>query len=50
MKLLEIIRHDETSEATFNDAVAYGKSVGKTTVACKDTPGFIVNRMLVPLM
>ncbi|KAI6191855.1 putative 3-hydroxyacyl-CoA dehydrogenase [Aphelenchoides bicaudatus] len=50
MKLLEVVRHDQTSDAVFNDAVAYGKSVGKVTVACKDTPGFIVNRLLVPYM
>jgi len=50
MKLLEVVRHENTSESTFNDAVAYGKTVGKITVACKDTPGFIVNRLLVPYM
>jgi 3-hydroxyacyl-CoA dehydrogenase len=50
MKLLEVVKHDETSQQTFDDAVAYGKSVGKVTVACKDTPGFIVNRLLVPYM
>ncbi|CAB3401176.1 unnamed protein product [Caenorhabditis bovis] len=50
MKLLEVIRHKETSDATFNELVNYGKAVGKVTVACKDTPGFIVNRLLVPYM
>ncbi|CAD6188796.1 unnamed protein product [Caenorhabditis auriculariae] len=50
MKLLEVVRHTETSDKTFNELVDYGKSVGKITVACKDTPGFIVNRLLVPYM
>jgi len=50
MKLLEVVRHAETSDETFQKLVAYGKSIGKVTVACKDTPGFIVNRLLVPYM
>uniref|UniRef100_A0AC34REM8 Hydroxyacyl-CoA dehydrogenase n=1 Tax=Panagrolaimus sp. JU765 TaxID=591449 RepID=A0AC34REM8_9BILA len=48
MKLLEVVRFNETSDDTFNKLMEYGKSVGKVTVACKDTPGFIVNRLLVP--
>jgi len=48
MKLLEVVRFDHTSDDTFNRLMDYGKSVGKVTVACKDTPGFIVNRLLVP--
>uniref|UniRef100_A0A2C9L2J1 3-hydroxyacyl-CoA dehydrogenase n=1 Tax=Biomphalaria glabrata TaxID=6526 RepID=A0A2C9L2J1_BIOGL len=50
MKLLEIVRHDETSKETFETLMEYGKDIGKKTVACKDTPGFIVNRLLVPYM
>lgn len=50
MKLLEIVRHDATSDAVFKELEDYGKAVGKVTVACKDTPGFIVNRLLVPYM
>jgi len=48
MKLLEVIRIPETSDATFEAMQAWGKAMGKVTVAAKDTPGFIVNRLLVP--
>ncbi|CAD5215180.1 unnamed protein product [Bursaphelenchus okinawaensis] len=50
MKLLEVVKHDKTSEQTFKELEGFGKTVGKVTVACKDTPGFIVNRLLVPYM
>lgn len=50
MKLVEVIKIDKTNSATFEKLVAFGKSVGKTTVECKDTPGFIVNRLLVPYL
>lgn len=48
MKLLEVIRISETSDATYQAMDAWGKSIGKVTVTCKDTPGFIVNRLLIP--
>lgn len=50
MKLLEVVRISETSDQTFASFVEFGKKLGKSTVACKDTPGFIVNRLLVPYM
>ncbi|KAJ3106800.1 hypothetical protein HDU97_005507 [Phlyctochytrium planicorne] len=50
MKLVEIIRTDQTSEEVFQSLVTLSKSMGKVPVACKDTPGFIVNRLLVPYM
>ncbi|KAL5018106.1 hypothetical protein ScPMuIL_003828 [Solemya velum] len=50
MKLLEVIRIPSTSDETFNTLLEFGKAVKKTTVQCKDTPGFIVNRLLVPYM
>ncbi|KAH9492794.1 hypothetical protein Btru_024730 [Bulinus truncatus] len=50
MKLLEVIRIPETSDETYNLLDNFGKALGKTTVQCKDTPGFIVNRLLVPYM
>jgi len=50
MKLLEVIKTDETSAETYKTLLEFGKSIGKTTVECKDTPGFIVNRLLIPYM
>jgi 3-hydroxyacyl-CoA dehydrogenase len=50
MKLLEVIRHEKTSQETFDTLLGWGKKIGKVTVSCKDTPGFIVNRLLVPYM
>jgi len=48
MKLLEVVRIPQTSDETYDAMVAWGKAMGKVTVECKDTPGFIVNRLLVP--
>jgi len=48
MKLLEVVRIRETSDETFETLLDLGKKLGKSTVKCKDTPGFIVNRLLVP--
>merc|ERR1719289_639998 len=50
MKLLEVIRIPQTSDETFASMTAWGKAIGKYTVDCKDTPGFIVNRLLVPYL
>lgn len=50
MKLLEIVRTNETSDETYNAVSEWGKAIGKTTIVCKDTPGFVVNRLLVPLL
>jgi 3-hydroxyacyl-CoA dehydrogenase len=50
MKLVEVVRTAQTSEDVFAAARAFGEAVGKVPVACKDTPGFVVNRLLVPYM
>lgn len=50
MKLVEVIRIPETTDETYKALEDFGKAVGKTTVECKDTPGFIVNRLLVPYL
>lgn len=50
MRLVEVVRTDETDEDVYATARAFGESVGKAPVGCKDTPGFVVNRLLVPYM
>lgn len=50
MKLVEVVRAAKTSDATYNALFEVTKRMGKTPVACKDTPGFIVNRLLVPYL
>ena len=50
MKLVEIIRALTTSDDAFRKAQEYATQIGKTPVLCKDTPGFVVNRLLVPYL
>jgi 3-hydroxybutyryl-CoA dehydrogenase len=50
MKLVEVVRGMETSEETMALALDLVTRMGKTPVTCKDTPGFIVNRILVPMI
>jgi len=50
MQLVEVIRTEETSEETFQTLLNVCKQMEKRPVTCKDTPGFIVNRLLVPYM
>jgi 3-hydroxybutyryl-CoA dehydrogenase len=50
MKLVEIIRGIATDAATYDTAVSFAKSLGKTTANAEDFPAFIVNRVLVPMI
>jgi 3-hydroxybutyryl-CoA dehydrogenase len=50
MKLVEVVRSPLTSSATFEEAFAFAKSLGKTPVKATDKSGFIVNRLLVPYL
>jgi 3-hydroxybutyryl-CoA dehydrogenase len=50
MQLVEIIRGLQTSDETYQAVVALAKRFGKITVTSKDSPGFIVNRILIPLL
>ena len=48
MALVEVVHGDFTSHATMEAGVAFCRAIGKTPVVCKDTPGFIVNRVARP--
>lgn len=48
MKLVEIIKGNETSDETISTLFILAESFGKTPVACTDSPGFIVNRIARP--
>jgi 3-hydroxybutyryl-CoA dehydrogenase len=50
MKLVEVVRTVRTEPATLEAANAWCKAIGKTTVNCGDSTGFVVNRLLVPYM
>ena len=50
MQLVEIVRGLQTSEATYRSVTDLAKRFGKTPVTTKDRPGFIVNRVLIPLL
>ena len=50
MKLVEIIPALQTDPAVTALATEMATRLGKTSVACKDTPGFVVNRILIPMM
>ena len=50
MKLVEIIRGIATDAVTYEIAVSFAKSLGKTTANAEDFPAFIVNRVLVPMI
>src|SRR5262249_32698461 len=50
MKLVEIVRGLPTSQQTFDTTIDLAQRFGTTTIAARDIPGFIVNRMLIPLL
>ena len=50
MALVEVVRGRQTSDATVEAASALARRVGKTPVVVKDSPGFVVNRLLCPML
>jgi 3-hydroxyacyl-CoA dehydrogenase/enoyl-CoA hydratase/3-hydroxybutyryl-CoA epimerase len=50
MPLVEVVRHDRLDPAVEKRAMAFCKAIGKLPVAVKGTPGFLVNRILMPYL
>ncbi|MBT2116877.1 enoyl-CoA hydratase/isomerase family protein [Dyella sp. LX-66] len=50
MPLVEVVRHDGLDPAVEKRALAFCKAIGKLPVAVKGTPGFLVNRILMPYL
>jgi 3-hydroxybutyryl-CoA dehydrogenase len=50
MPLVEVVRALPTSQETLERSLAFARSLGKETVVAKDTPGFLVNLLLVPYL
>jgi 3-hydroxybutyryl-CoA dehydrogenase len=50
LPLVEVVRTARSSDEAFDTAYAFAQRIGKEPVACNDTPGFVVNRILIPLL
>jgi 3-hydroxybutyryl-CoA dehydrogenase len=50
MKLIELVRAVQTSNETYDLVKAVAAKMGKTIITSKDAPGFLVNRMLIPMI
>ncbi len=50
MKLVEVVRGTLTSEQTLTEALAVSERLGKQCIVSQDRPGFLVNRILIPLL
>jgi 3-hydroxybutyryl-CoA dehydrogenase len=50
MPLVEIVRAERTADDVFEAAFDLGVKLGKMPIRCSDTPGFVVNRVLIPLL
>ena len=50
MPLVEVVRAELSSEQAFETVFAFAERLGKHPIRCFDTPGFVVNRVLIPLL
>lgn len=50
MQLVEVIQGEATSQTVINASMAFARSLGKTPILVQDSPGFIGNRILIPMI
>jgi 3-hydroxybutyryl-CoA dehydrogenase len=50
LALVEVVRTGHTGEDAFRTAYEFAQRLGKEPIECNDTPGFVVNRILIPLL
>lgn len=50
LSLLEVVKGLQTSQKTIDETITFGEQLGKVAIISKDEPGFIVNRMLLPML
>jgi 3-hydroxybutyryl-CoA dehydrogenase len=50
LPLVEVVRTELTHDDAYETAYEFGERLGKTPIRCHDTPGFVVNRVLIPLL
>ncbi len=50
MKLIEVVRGLQTTDATHDAAISISQKLGKTPISVKNMPGFVVNRLLIPMI
>ena len=50
LELVEVVRTSLVADEVYEAAVAFAERIGKAPIRCNDTPGFVVNRILIPLL
>jgi 3-hydroxybutyryl-CoA dehydrogenase len=50
LPLVEVVRTELVDEGVYEAAYAFAAALGKEPIRCHDTPGFVVNRILIPLL